>query len=96
MKILKPLLFLLVLCLNLANNGSNAINIIGERNTGKRLYKDKYRGFRPIGSPQITKSNRQHNISAPIVSPNIFNIPRLVLYINNIIPIVIGITYTSH
>ena len=96
MKILEFFLLLLVLGLNLANNRPHAINIIGKRNTGECFNKNEYSSFSPISGPEIPKAHGQHNIGAPIIPPYILNIPRLILNIHNIIPIIIGVTNTSH
>ena len=87
MKILKFFLFLLILCFDLTNNGPYTTDIIGQCDATDSLYEDKHDSFGGISSRDITKTNSQHDIGPPVVSPYVFRIPLFIGYVYFSIPI---------
>ena len=64
---------------NWSNEGANIIDVIGECNTAECLDKNKNYGFIIVASADVTKANGQHNISPPVVPPNVLDIPSSIL-----------------
>lgn len=92
MEILEPFLLLLVLCFNLANNRTYTIDIICQCDTTDSLDKNESNSFYTIRGGYISKSNSQHDVGTPIISPYIFGGPILILNINFLIPIITILT----
>lgn len=64
---------------NWSNKGANIIDVIGKCNTAKCLDKNKDYGLIVVAGADVTKANGQHDISPPVVPPNVFDVPSSVL-----------------
>lgn len=85
----------LIFRLDIHDKLSYTVDIVSEYYTAKCFDEDETKGLFEVRGCDIPKSNCKHNVSTPIVSPNILFVPLGTLYIFLSHPIMQGVD-TGH
>lgn len=86
-KVFEFFLFLFVFCLNFADDRPDAVDVVGKRNTADSLNEDESDSFCKVGGRNISESDSEHDVGAPIIAPNIFSFPVLTLNVDFVVPV---------
>lgn len=68
--------FLKVLSPNVADERSNAVDVVSKCHTAESLNEDKAESLEIVGRNNISKSDCEHDVDCPIVRPNVYLVPR--------------------
>jgi hypothetical protein len=86
-KVLEFFLFLLVFCLDFADDWADAVDVVGKGNAADSLNEDESDSFCKVGGRDISESDSEHDVGAPIIAPNIFSFPVLTLNVYFFVPV---------
>ena len=59
-----------------ADESAHVADIISESYAAESLYEHQYDGFVLVGGSDVAEPHRQHDVSTPVIPPDIFYIPR--------------------
>ena len=71
MEILEFFFFFLIFCLHLADDRANVVDIVGKSYATESFDENEQKSLIVVGSAEITKAHGKHDISAPVITPNI-------------------------
>ena len=87
-------LFRLLVLPYCADESAHIADIISESYAAESLYEYQYDGFVLVGRCDVAEPHRQHDVSAPVIPPDIFYIPRRMQNTQLDVPVNLGIQTT--
>lgn len=86
-EVLEFFLFFFILGLDFTDDRPDATDVIGQSDATDSFNKNESRGFNEVRSANISKSDSQHDVSSPVISPDVFCCPVLILDVDFMIPV---------
>jgi hypothetical protein len=75
---LGPLALLCVLAADVLDEGSDAVDVVGEDEAAEGLDEDEAEGFLVVGSDDIAEADGEHHGAGPVVGPDVLLLPLLI------------------
>ena len=76
---------------NVADEGSDPINVVSETHHRKYLNENEAKSFAVIGGWKVSEADSQHDVDAPVIGPNVLRKPAFARESFDLLPVVHGV-----